>query len=344
MSSASDLPSVAVVVATRGRPHLLAGLVESVLADPGAKELVVVVDGEEPGDPGKPTSMSVLASLQGRWPRLTAIAVERSGHLAALEFGVRHADADVVLLLDDDVLPVCHLSTGHARHHLQRGLVVVGSMPVLLPARRHIPPGTLLYAQDYEGHAQNLREGAFGVLDHLWMGNISLRRSDCLEIGLTSTVFTATYHEDRDLGLRLARRGLVGISDESLAAIHLHKDSPAAFLNSGRRHGAGLAHLHEVHLEQLGPFRLGQVVDDLPSLLRSFVVLAGSSRTAPRVARALLRVGITLGHLGWSGAEIKLARLARRIMVCHGSVAGEAEPAPGRERAALRPANLVAAR
>lgn len=321
---ADPVPTAAVVLATRGRPHLLAGLVDAVLADPGATELVVVVDGEPaPPEGGPSPSMAALADLAATRPRLTAVAVPHSGHLRALEIGVARTTAEVVLLLDDDVVPTCNLATGHARRHAGRyGLVVVGSMPVALPDGRP-GAGTLLYARDYDRHLANLRSGRYGVLDHLWMGNVSLRRLDAERVGLGDTAFRASYHTDRELGLRLAAAGLVGVLDEDLAAVHLHRRTTAAFLNDARRHGAGLAALHAVHGQQLGPFDPATVLRGLPPVLRSVVAEVGASDAALPVARTVAVLGEGLGRLGLTGAARGCAQLARRTMVCHGALHGE---------------------
>lgn len=324
----APLPEVAVVVATRGRPHLLPDLVAAVLEDPGARELVVVVDGEQDVTAG-PTSAEVLDHLAARHERLVPVTLPRSGQLRALATGVERATAEVVLLLDDDVLPTCELASGHARRHQGRaGLVVVGTMPVALPGTGRASAGTELYARDYARHLDELRSGAFGVLDHLWTGNVSLRRADCLAVGLARTSFRASYHADRELGLRLADHGLSGVLDEELTAVHLHRRTNRAFLDDARRHGAGLVELHAVHGERIGPFSMDQVVSGLPPLLRRVVTRAGTSRVAPGIARAVAGVADVLGAAGFGSGRACVAKLARRMMVCFGARYGE-RPPPG---------------
>lgn len=316
------LPSVAVVVATRNRPHLLPGLVDAVLADPHASQLVVVVDGEPPAGSG-PSSTDVLEDLATTRLRLTPVAVPHCGHLAALDHGIARTTAEVVLLLDDDVVPCCPLAEAHARCHAGRpGRVVVGPMPVAFPEGRP-GAGTVLYARDYERHVADLRAGTRGVLDHLWMGNVSLRRADAVRIGIGATAFTASYHDDRDLGLRLARAGLEGVFDDDLAAVHLHRRTTDAFLNDARRHGAGLVALHALHADQLGPFDPDAVLAGLPPVVRGLVGRAGGSPAALPVARALTALGEGLGRLGLAPAERCLVQLARRTMVACGVRRGE---------------------
>ncbi|HEY1733419.1 MAG TPA: glycosyltransferase, partial [Acidimicrobiales bacterium] len=228
-----------VVVATVGRPHRLARLVDAVLTDPAAAELVVVVDGPDQ------RSVTVLESLAVTRPRLHPVTVPHQGQLGALATGVRIAAYDLIVLLDDDVLPAPGTIAGHVAAHRDRpGSVVVGPMPVALDpldgdrgrSRDGRRPGvaTRLYAAEYDAHLDALGRRDVDVLDVLWTGNLSIGRDDCLRVGLPSPAFTAHYHADQDLGLRLRAAGLVGRLDPSLVARHFHDRTDADFLRDAR--------------------------------------------------------------------------------------------------------------
>ena len=64
----------------------------------------------------------------------------------------------------------------------------------------------------------------------LWGGNFSMRRADCLAIGMTNPGFTEHYHADRDFGIRCLEAGLTGMFDRALAATHLHERTLEAFI------------------------------------------------------------------------------------------------------------------
>ncbi len=291
----------------------------AVCSDPHASELVVVVDGDDDA------SMELLGKLAARLPRLVVTQIDHRGQLGALEAGVERSQGEVVLLLDDDVLPLCHLATGHARHHAQReGLVVVGPMPVRLPQTHRASPATLLYAKEYAAHWERIVQGQVAVLEHLWMGNVSLRRTDALSIGLTSTDFPALYHCDRELGLRLAKAGLVGVHDESLAAVHLHDRRASAFLREAELRGAGLARLQQLHPEHCGPTERAVVTEGLGPLGAAAIYHLGRSGLGPVLARGALGFGGLVGRLGMTRGELVAARLARRLMICHGTTANAA--------------------
>jgi GT2 family glycosyltransferase len=316
MNPSTTIPSVSVVTATRGRPENLAQLVPIVLADESVRHFVVVIDGDDRD------SLALLSSLKAHFERLVFAQIPRAGQLRALDDGVALTDADVVLMLDDDVVPMAGLATAHARAHAnESGLVLVGAMPVELPAR-HADIGSLLYARDYLAYLARIEAGEHGVLDQLWLGNVSIRRSDCLSVGLHSSRFTASYHADQDLGFRLAGAGLVGRYDPSLGAVHRHRRTGPAFLRDARRRGAGVAHLHAVH-ERLGTFDPAVFTQDLPAPVATVVGHVGSSRVAPVVARALLGMAGALESLRCESGWVVLAKLGRRVMFVRGATAGE---------------------
>ena len=323
----ADLPTVSVVVATRGRGPLLAGFVDAALADAATTELVVVLDGPDQD------TLDRCARLARSEPRLVIIPGEHRGQAASLDVGVRSATSEVVLLSDDDVDFGSDLVAGHARRHAGRsGIVVLGSMPVEAPPLGHHGasrphPGTLLYGQEYDAHCQSIDRGELDVLDGLWGGNVSLRRSDCLRVGVSSPAFPLHYHADQDFGLRLAAAGLTGVFDPELAAIHRHRSDDERFLRSGRQQGASLVLLHQVHADRLGPFDRDGLVTDLPRPLRPVVVTVGRSARATTAARLLMAIGSRLGRVS-ARAELVLAKLARRIMMWHGTVAGQGQPPP----------------
>ena len=311
---------------------MLASFAEAVLADPATTELVIVLDGP---DDDADRRGHVLAQ---RDPRVVLVTVEHCGQFGALDVGVHRATSEIILLADDDVVFGPSLVTGHARHHARRhGLVVLGSMPVETgTGDGHI--GTVLYGREYDSHCQAIERGERTVLEGLWGGNFSVRRSDCLRVGVRSDDFPMHYHADQDFGIRLGDAGLEGVYDPALAAVHRHGCDDERFLRTARQQGASLVVLHDVHADRLGPFDRDGLVTDLPGPLRTVVVAVGGSTRANTGARALLAVGTRLGPLMSRRIEIALAKLARRIMMWHGTTAGQGPPPPAAAPVAQRAA------
>ncbi|MGH2745153.1 MAG: glycosyltransferase family 2 protein, partial [Thermoleophilaceae bacterium] len=175
---AERLPSVSVVMPTYNRRSLLPRVVEPLLGDRGASEVVVVVDGCDDG------SLEWLRSRALRDGRLRPLGIENRGENGARQAGIEAARGEVVLLLDDDVAAEPGLASGHARRHAgDRGLVVLGYMPPPLPARRRAGDFTTrLYANEYEAVCVGYERAPGRILRNLWAGNMSMRRADCLRV------------------------------------------------------------------------------------------------------------------------------------------------------------------
>lgn len=231
----SPARSISVVVPTHNRSERLPALLDALA--PQESEVVVVANA---------CSDDTVAALERRAaedPRLVVLEREQAGQLGALQAGVERAGGDVVLLLDDDVIAAPGLLAGHLAHHAARpGLVVLGYMPIALPARRRRGEFPLdLYAREYEKACELYEHDPANVLAGLWGGNVSLRREDALRVGLVPAQALLEgygYHEDQDFGLRCAEAGLTGVFDRELLAEHRYERSPESFLAAARNSGA----------------------------------------------------------------------------------------------------------
>jgi hypothetical protein len=197
-------------------------------------------------------------------------------------------------------------------------------MPVHGVTRTRGGVASRIYASAYNGHCDALDRDPSKILESLWTGNVSLRRDRCLEVGLVSETFVNSYHADRDLGYRLADQGYQGVFDRSLRAKHLHTRSPDAFLQDAFRQGAGLAALHRLYPDRLGPLTAETSAPDLPRLLRwPYGVLASTPTTRTYSARILLRLSGMAGRVRLARLEEVLAKLAQHLMHWHGVRTGE---------------------
>jgi glycosyltransferase involved in cell wall biosynthesis len=303
------MPTVSVVIPTYNRAARLREALDPLLADPALHELIVVVDGARDG------SIELLEEIAATDSRLRPLWIENIGDMGARARGVEIATGDVVLLLDDDIVAGPGLVAGHARRHgAEAGLVVVGYMPVLTPARRM--PGDFalyVYALDYERRCAAYEDDQSTVLPGLWAGNLSMRRADALRVGLHNPAFGQRFHTDRELGMRLAGRGLRGVFDRSLKATHAYERPLPAYIRDAHRQGAAQARIHELHPEQVPATAVEPFAGRHPRAVR--VVLALARR--PRLARPLetaLTVAVTAaGHARLWPLEEALAKLLRLV-------------------------------
>lgn len=309
-------PTVSVVVPTYRRRDRLAGALAPLLADRGALEVVVVVDGADDG------SLELLQEMAREDDRVRPLWRENGGEGAARQTGLEHARGDVVLFLDDDVLAGPDLPSKHAAVHgrdqgADQGAVVLGYMPTRLPARRR--PGqfaTYLYREEYEQACRRYESGEDDVLAHLWAGNMSLRRRDALAVGLVGDDFRGLYHADQDLGLRCAAAGLRGVFDRGLASEHVHVRPLRAYVRDARAQGAGRVRLAAVHPGVVAPPTDAEFLSGLP--------LAGALARLPDpalglVCRTLVGLVRLSGLARAYAVESLAAKLLRRLEQVRGA-------------------------
>ena len=308
------MPSVSVVITTYDRRQDLETVVAAAVSDPYPREVVVVVDGCHDG------SYQLLEKLAADEPRIRPVWRENGGAAAARATGVEHATGEVVLLLDDDVRAGPGLAEGHARAHAGRtGLVVVGHLSTVPPEVR--APGdvtTLLYAADYEQACARYERDPSTVLPYLWAGNLSIRRSDALRVGLSSGT-RLNRHNDQDFGLRCARAGLTGLFDRTLTARHLHTRGLGAFAREAWQAGLARRRLGELYPDLLPDSdpRAG-----LPAAVRLLVTVAAAP-AVHRAVRPMLSAGLRVaGSARWWRMETGLARLLRQVELLGGHRSG----------------------
>src|SRR3954471_23339979 len=124
MGGPSDtIGSVTVVVPTIGRARL-ADVIVAVLADDATTEVVVVADRD------RSAVEAIVATVARGGAPVVVVDGPGRGPAAAREAGVDRASGDVVVLLDDDVVPASGLVSAHRAAHVgSERLVVVGPMP-----------------------------------------------------------------------------------------------------------------------------------------------------------------------------------------------------------------------
>jgi glycosyltransferase involved in cell wall biosynthesis len=306
-------PTISVVVPTHGRRGRLKRLLEPLLADASALEVIVVVDGDSDG------SFELLADTARAEPRLKPHQTPGVGATRARAVGAGLATGDVVLLLDDDVVPSSGLVGGHAGRHAREAdnTLVVGYMPV--PARLLDNAPARIYAKEYEQTCRFWEHEPEAILTGLWAGNMSLRRDRYLAVAADADRFIDGFHADRDFGLRCAGAGMVAVFDRTLAAQHEFVRPLESFLADAFSGGQSRWQIHRVHSDAVGPLAGDFWLLRLPPPLR--VALRAARR--PRLRRPALAVVLTLARLAAKlhadRLEELVVRFGRRIEAEHGA-------------------------
>ena len=160
------------------------------------------------------------------------------------------------------------------------------------------------------------------MLLNLWGGNLSLRRSDCLDVGFADSAFRGGYHADRDFGLRCLKAGLSGVFDRSLRAKHLYRRGLNGFVTDARSSGATLLLVHERHSDVVGALDLeSRFRRGLPRPAAWLVAACRQQVTRRLVVASLLGAIRCRWALRVTALSLPAARLLRRIEQQHGALA-----------------------
>lgn len=230
------------------------------------------------------------------------------GAAFARQAGADIATGDIVLFLDDDVVPAPGLVAGHrAAHELGPNRVVVGYLPVAPElVRRSVVAA--IYSADYEMECCLIDEHPDLVLLALWGGNVSLRRADCERVPQAVDHFKGLLLEDTEFGLRCSRAGMVGVFDRTLAAVHHHDQPVAVFLDVAIRQAQASAILHAQHP---GFALLPAPADGMPRVARAVLGLTHTPVIGPGLRAAIVRAAVRLGRGRPTPLRIRAVAFAR---------------------------------
>jgi glycosyltransferase involved in cell wall biosynthesis len=227
----ASTPTVSVVMPTFNRlPTLrraLRGLAEQEeLEQPF--EVVVVSDGSTDGTDRFLTSGDVPLPV-------LALFQENAGPAAARNRGVDAASGDLVLFLDDDVVPTPGLVAAHVRDHPpDDDVVVIG--PMNTPPDHDISPWIQweqnMLAKQYDA----MDRGVYGATARqFYTGNASVARRHVIAAGGFDPSFRRA--EDVELAYRLADRGLRFEFDHDAVVLHYAARSFSAWRRAAADYG-----------------------------------------------------------------------------------------------------------
>ena len=196
------MPFVSVVLPTYNRLNqlkmVLAGLEKQTY--PRDKfEVVVVSDGSTDG------TNEYLQTLQTPFP-LKLVCQENQGVAATRNHGVQQAQGEMILFIDDDVVPTPQLIDEHLNAHKNNGDHVIVIGPMITPPDFPLTPW-VRWGQEKldEQYQAMLNEEWQATARQFYTGNTSLRRQIFLESGGFDPTFRRA--EDVELAYRLHEKG-----------------------------------------------------------------------------------------------------------------------------------------
>jgi len=218
----SNNKKLSVIIPTYNRLAWLQRVIEGLLSQTYQDFEVIVVD-----DGSTDRTESVIERLMKKMPRgLSYIRQENQGAGAARNAGVKQATGDLLLFIDDDVIPAANLLEEHVKgHQLYPGdnIAILGSV-VNAPEVKDTHFMRWLMNKG-PAFLQNRRQD-WAKLDHWFFctANISLSRGFMVEKGLFDEKFRP-FFEDIELGFRLQQHGLEIILNKNAVGYHLRGET-----------------------------------------------------------------------------------------------------------------------
>jgi GT2 family glycosyltransferase len=281
--------------------------VESVLAGARVPAELLVVDQSARAE-ARLEGMGVVLGCAVRYLHSTARGISRARNL-----GLRHASNEIVVMLDDDMLVEAHWlerllegieTAGHA------GMASGRVLAAPAEGEGRVPEAALVTRAEpavFRGRQRS---------DVMPGGNVALPRSLVLELGGfderlgPGTRFRAA--EDNDMGLRLLEAGCVLRYVPEAIAYHRSWRSRGDRLKLRWHYGRGKGAFYAKHLSLSDPFMWRRLATDVGSRsLRAGTAVPRAPKRA--VGEAVSVAGILSGVLSWTGREVVLGRLARKL-------------------------------
>jgi glycosyltransferase involved in cell wall biosynthesis len=215
-----DRPEVSVIVTTHKRPESLRRCVSALARQQSAPpfELIVVNDGRKP-----------VATVDGA--RVIEAAGRGTG--AARNAGAAAARGELLLFLDDDLVPEPDLVARHAEAHRNHGHRVAIGYCRPRPRSRNL--ASLGAAAWWEDHYRALRDAASLTFMDVLSGNMSVRRETFRRIGGFDP--DLRRREDWEWGIRALESGAQVAYEPAARADHEFVFGTRKALTAGRHHG-----------------------------------------------------------------------------------------------------------
>ena len=284
-----DLQTISVIIPTYRRPQLAARVLrqlDSQSLPPSQYEVIVVDDGSPEPVAGK------LQAVETRY-RLTVLSQKNGGAGAARQTGVRAAQNELLVFLDDDMEVGPGFLEEHARAHQDRPHAVVQGRIDSGPDVDRRPLFERYHARRMEQAWAAYAAGKRMRGQNLCTGNVSVPRADFLESGGFDV--TLKHSEDAELGLRLEKAGAQILFATRARSVHgPDHESLEGWLGRALRYGAselavGRKHAWAAHAD---PFRYLFVLD--PARASLIAASALWPRATAFLPAALARAGAAL--------------------------------------------------
>lgn len=312
------MPDVSVIIPTYNRrdsaKRTLHALAHQTLA-PELYEVIVSIDGSLDG------TREMITSFPAPY-RLDYIWHSNQGRAAACNAGIRKAQGDVLVILDDDMEPAPDCLERHSNAHpIGSRFGVMGAVPIR--CENTDPQVTAYIAAKFNQHLDNLaRPGHRLVLRDFYSGHFSIRRDVLMQVGLFDEAFRIYGNEDLELSLRLTKSNVRLMYDPATVAYQHYSKDFAALAHDTIAKGRTAVLLASKHPEVLPELQLRAYKQDSWRWRMARAILLTLSRWSPSIPDKVIRLmerfeqhqvrhlhlyyRFVLDYLYWQGAQTAL--------------------------------------
>jgi glycosyltransferase involved in cell wall biosynthesis len=233
---------LSVVIPTLNRADLLASTIDRIANQSLSREQyeILVIDNGSTDH-----TRSVLEQKTRLYSNLRTFSQLKRGAAATRNVGIKHAEGETILFIDDDILANPRLAEAHLRYHRQHpGASIIGA--VTTPWNRSRDP-FLRYLRDRGIFNPYSITGGPMDFSYYHTGNVSSARSLLLEAGGFNEEFFIYGMEDIELGYRLEKRGCRMVHGPEAQAEHHYHPTYDQFIQRCEQAGYSLGKLIELH-------------------------------------------------------------------------------------------------
>ncbi|RIK39962.1 MAG: hypothetical protein DCC55_16440 [Chloroflexi bacterium] len=210
-------------------------------------EVIVSIDGSTDGTQEMAAQLRTPYALQVLWQ-------PNQGRSSARNAGIKAACGELLVMLDDDMVPTPEFLVAHQRAHAHDFyLAVMGPVPVQLAETA--PPVVRYIGEKFNRHLEKLAQPGYTLaLRDFYSGNFSIRREVIRAVGSFDTAFKIYGNEDLELYVRLQQASVRVVYDPAALAYQQYTKDFAALARDNIAKGRTavlLAHKHPAALAEL---------------------------------------------------------------------------------------------
>ncbi|HLI95984.1 MAG TPA: glycosyltransferase [Candidatus Baltobacteraceae bacterium] len=193
---------LSVVIPTYNRLDTLQHVIPSLLEQSTPRDAYELLICDSNSNDG---TAEYLAQVSAEHPNVRHLPGAYTGRAMARNAGIAHAQGEVVLFNDSDIIADPGLLEAHLAHHRAEQQIAVVGWEVQVNSIADYE-----YKRERPDERGSLHPATRKRLSWLYFltGNASVRREDLLRVGSFDENFTGYGHEDLELGYRLQKAGL----------------------------------------------------------------------------------------------------------------------------------------